>query len=72
MTQRLLGWRKFIFTALVVLISVILLLYGKLTGDQFVSLNQIVVPAFLTSNLIEWVQRRKERNGQPSNSGSNS
>ncbi len=69
MTQKLLGWRKFIFTALVVLASVILLICGILNGDQFVNLNQIIVPAFIAGNLVETWTKRKATNDNPPNIG---
>ncbi len=61
-----LGWRKFLFTALVVMTSAILLIYGKITSDNFVSLNQIIVPAFLGANLLE---RWKQTDGNTPNNG---
>lgn len=57
--NRLLGYRKVLVTFVCFATSVILLLYNKLTGDQFVSFNQFLLPAFLASNLLETFMNRR-------------
>lgn len=51
--MKLTGLRKFILTLLVFLVSLGLLLWQKITADHFVSLNQVIIPAFIGANLIE-------------------
>lgn len=46
------GFRKFSLTLLVFTVSVLLLLKGKITSDNWVSLNQIIIPAFLAVNIV--------------------
>lgn len=55
----LIGYRKTLLTILVFGASVGLLLGGVLTPELFVQLNQIIVPAFLASNVVEHMMDKK-------------
>jgi hypothetical protein len=43
---------KFILTAFIVLVSIVLLSLHIISGDQLVSILQIIIPAYFASNTI--------------------
>jgi len=55
------GLRKFLVTLVVFGVSCALLWLGKITSDNWVSLNQIVIPTFIGANLVErWMKRNDD------------
>lgn len=65
--QKILGWRKFALTVIVVITSTILLICDIIKGDQWVDLMKVIIPVFLGANLIEHWRRIKD--GNPPNIG---
>jgi purine-cytosine permease-like protein len=55
----MIGYRKLALTVLCFTTSVILLALGTITADNFVSLNQVVIPAFLGTNVAEHFMERR-------------
>lgn len=52
------GGRKFVITTLALLLSSLLLWFGKLDGDLFQTLNIAVILGFITGDVYETVNRR--------------
>jgi hypothetical protein len=51
--MNLIGYRKLIFAAFAFISSMVLMLCGKMTADQFVALQQWVIPSFMASSIAE-------------------
>lgn len=51
--MNLIGYRKLLFAAFAFTTSMVLLLLEKLTADQFVALQQWVIPSFMASSIAE-------------------
>jgi len=54
------GFRKTLVIAFAFISSCILLAVGLLNGDQFVSINQVIMPAYFAANLGEHYMHRKD------------
>ena len=53
--MQLKGYRKFIFALVVVLSSGLLLIFNKLTGDQYVALATATTIGYLGANAVQAV-----------------
>jgi purine-cytosine permease-like protein len=55
----MIGYRKLGLTVLCFGTSVVLLAIGLITADNFVNLNQVIIPAFLGTNVAEHFMERR-------------
>ena len=47
------GFRKFVILLLALLVTIVFVISGHMSGSEFVDLHKIVIPAFMGANMLE-------------------